>query len=82
MTTRLSRTLSAVFAAIVALMWIAAPSVAADRKLMVVGTAPAGSAKLEADRTLMARGIIVQKDLPEYCREYDKIIDRAQATGS
>jgi 2-oxoglutarate ferredoxin oxidoreductase subunit beta len=41
-------------------------------------TAPAGSPKLEENPTLMARGIIVQKELPEYCREYDKIIERAQ----
>jgi 2-oxoglutarate/2-oxoacid ferredoxin oxidoreductase subunit beta len=43
-------------------------------------TAPAGSRKLEEDATLLARGILVQKDLPEYCREYDKILERAQAT--
>ncbi len=42
-------------------------------------TAAVGSSKLEKDSTLMARGIIVQKDLPEYCQEYDKIIERAQA---
>ncbi len=42
-------------------------------------TAAVGSSKLEKDPTLMARGIIVQKDLPEYCQEYDKIIERAQA---
>jgi 2-oxoglutarate ferredoxin oxidoreductase subunit beta len=41
-------------------------------------TVPAGSPKLEENPTLMARGIIVQKELPEYCREYDKIIERAQ----
>ena len=42
-------------------------------------TAPVGSPKLKEDTTLLARGIIVQKDLPEYCQEYDKIIERAQA---
>jgi 2-oxoglutarate ferredoxin oxidoreductase subunit beta len=42
-------------------------------------TAPAGSKKLEKDPTLIERGILVQKDLPEYCAEYDKIIARAQA---
>ena len=41
-------------------------------------TAPVGSKKLEEDPTLMARGIIVEKELPEYCREYDRIIERAQ----
>ena len=41
-------------------------------------TAPVGSKKLEEDPTLIARGIIHEKELPEYCREYDKIIERAQ----
>ncbi len=42
-------------------------------------TAPVGSKKLEEDPTLIERGVIVEKDLPEYCREYDKIIARAQS---
>jgi 2-oxoglutarate ferredoxin oxidoreductase subunit beta len=42
-------------------------------------TAPVGSKKLEADPALLARGVFVQKELPEYCQEYDKIIERAQA---
>jgi 2-oxoglutarate ferredoxin oxidoreductase subunit beta len=41
-------------------------------------TAPVGSKKLEEDPTLIARGIIVEKELPEYCREYDRIIERAK----
>jgi 2-oxoglutarate/2-oxoacid ferredoxin oxidoreductase subunit beta len=41
-------------------------------------TAPVGSKKLEEDPSLIERGVIVEKDLPEYCREYDKIIVRAQ----
>jgi len=41
-------------------------------------TVPAGSAKLEEDPTLIERGIILQKELPEYCQEYEKIIARAQ----
>ena len=41
-------------------------------------TAPAGSKKLKADPGLIERGIIVQKEMPEYCQEYDKIIQRAQ----
>jgi 2-oxoglutarate ferredoxin oxidoreductase subunit beta len=40
-------------------------------------TVPVGSKKLETDPTLMERGIIIQKELPEYCAEYDKIIERA-----
>jgi 2-oxoglutarate ferredoxin oxidoreductase subunit beta len=43
-------------------------------------TAPTGSKKLEANPNLIERGIIVQKELPEYCQEYDKIIQRAQAS--
>jgi 2-oxoglutarate ferredoxin oxidoreductase subunit beta len=41
-------------------------------------TVPVGSKKLETDPTLIERGIIVQNDLPEYCREYEKIIEKAQ----
>ncbi len=41
-------------------------------------TAAVGSKKLEEDPSLIERGVIVEKDLPEYCREYDKIIARAQ----
>jgi 2-oxoglutarate ferredoxin oxidoreductase subunit beta len=44
-------------------------------------TVLAGSKKLEKDPTLIERGILVQKELPEYCAEYDKIIARAQAAG-
>lgn len=40
-------------------------------------TTPVGSkAKLESPG-LIERGIFVQKDLPEYTREYDKVIERA-----
>ena len=42
-------------------------------------TAPVASKKLEEDPTLIARGIIHEKELPEYCREYDKIIEQAQS---
>ena len=41
-------------------------------------TVPVGSPKKKKDPTLIERGIFVQKDLPEYCSEYDKIIQRAQ----
>jgi 2-oxoglutarate/2-oxoacid ferredoxin oxidoreductase subunit beta len=41
-------------------------------------TTPIGSkAKLESPE-LIERGIFVQKDLPEYCSEYDKVIERAR----
>ena len=42
-------------------------------------TAQVGSKRLEEDPNLLARGIIFEKELPEYCREYDKVIERAQA---
>jgi 2-oxoglutarate ferredoxin oxidoreductase subunit beta len=41
-------------------------------------TTPIGSKAKEKSPELMERGIFVQKDLPEYTREYDKIIERAQ----
>ena len=41
-------------------------------------TVPVGSAKKETDPGLIERGIFVQRDLPEYCSEYDAIIARAQ----
>ena len=40
-------------------------------------TVPVGSKKKEADPSLIERGIFVQKDAPEYCQEYDKIIQQA-----
>ena len=39
-------------------------------------TVPMGSKKKE-NPDLIERGIFVQKELPEYCDEYDKIIERA-----
>jgi 2-oxoglutarate ferredoxin oxidoreductase subunit beta len=41
-------------------------------------TVPVGSKKLESDPILIERGILCEKDLPEYCQEYDKVIGRAQ----
>jgi 2-oxoglutarate ferredoxin oxidoreductase subunit beta len=41
-------------------------------------TAPAGSKKSKEDPSLIERGILLEKDLPEYCQEYDKVIERAQ----
>ncbi|WP_136808487.1 2-oxoacid:ferredoxin oxidoreductase subunit beta [Desulfosediminicola flagellatus] len=40
-------------------------------------TARIGSKALEEDPTLLGRGIFVQKERPEYCSEYDKIIEHA-----
>ena len=30
---------------------------------------------------MIERGIFVQKESPEYCNEYDKIVERAMAIG-
>ncbi len=43
-------------------------------------TVPKGSKKLEKNPDLIERGILLQKELPEYCQEYDKIIQRAQTS--
>lgn len=40
-------------------------------------TAPIGSKKLEENPELIARGIFIDEQRPEYCEEYDKIIARA-----
>ncbi len=42
-------------------------------------TTPVGSMAKEKNPALIERGIFVEKDLPEYCDEYSKIIARAQA---
>jgi 2-oxoglutarate/2-oxoacid ferredoxin oxidoreductase subunit beta len=41
-------------------------------------TTPIGSGKKEDNPELLERGIFVQKDVPEYCAEYDRIIQRVQ----
>jgi len=40
-------------------------------------TTPIGSKAKQENPDLIERGIFVQKEIPEYCREYDKIIARA-----
>ncbi len=40
-------------------------------------SAKLGSKALEENPELIARGIFVEKERPEYCAEYDKIIERA-----
>lgn len=40
-------------------------------------TAKIGSKALEKNPLLIPRGIFVDNDAPEYCREYDKVIERA-----
>ena len=40
-------------------------------------TTPIGSKAKKENPDLIERGIFVEKELPEYCKEYDKIIERA-----
>ena len=40
-------------------------------------TTPVGSKAKQADPALIERGIFVEKELPEYCGEYEKVIARA-----
>ncbi len=40
-------------------------------------TTPIGSKAKQEDPDLVERGIFVQKEMPEYCSEYNKIIERA-----
>lgn len=44
-------------------------------------TAPAGSQKLEEDNELLPRGVLVEETRPEYCEEYDKMLQRLQKEG-
>ncbi len=46
-------------------------------KRMKAMTTPVGSKAKQENPELIERGIFVQTDKPEYCREYDRIIDRA-----
>jgi 2-oxoglutarate ferredoxin oxidoreductase subunit beta len=40
-------------------------------------TTPIGSKAKKENPDLIERGIFLQKEMPEYCKEYDKIIERA-----
>jgi 2-oxoglutarate ferredoxin oxidoreductase subunit beta len=40
-------------------------------------TTPIGSKAKKENSDLIERGIFVQKEIPEYCSEYDKIIQKA-----
>ena len=44
-------------------------------------TTPIGSKAKQENPDLIERGIFVQKDSPEYCNQYDKILERAMGTG-
>jgi len=41
-------------------------------------TTPAGSKAKQENPALIERGIFVQKEMPEYCKAYDQVIERAQ----
>jgi 2-oxoglutarate ferredoxin oxidoreductase subunit beta len=45
-------------------------------------TTPIGSKAKKEDASLIERGIFVKKEMPEYCAEYLKIIERAMKTAS
>ena len=47
-------------------------------ELHKTNTAPLGSKKLEENPQLIARGIFVDEERPEYCAEYEKVIQQAQ----
>ncbi len=46
------------------------------------GTTPIGSKAKEKNPELIERGIFVQKELPEYCSEYEKVMERARLKAS
>jgi 2-oxoglutarate ferredoxin oxidoreductase subunit beta len=48
-------------------------------KLFKDQTTPIGSKAKQKNPDLIERGIFVQKELPEYCSEYDKTIERARS---
>ena len=41
------------------------------------GTTPIGSKAKKENPDLIERGVFVEKELPEYCNEYNRIIERA-----
>jgi 2-oxoglutarate ferredoxin oxidoreductase subunit beta len=41
-------------------------------------TTPVGSKAKAENPALIERGIFVQKEMPEYCKAYDQLIERAQ----
>jgi 2-oxoglutarate ferredoxin oxidoreductase subunit beta len=43
-------------------------------------TTPIGSKAKQENPDLIERGIFIQKEMPEYCSEYDKIIKKAMAS--
>ena len=45
-------------------------------------TTPVNSKAKQKNPDLVERGIFVQKKMPEYCDEYDKIIERAMKGNS
>jgi 2-oxoglutarate ferredoxin oxidoreductase subunit beta len=44
-------------------------------------TTPIGSKAKQENPDLIERGIFLEKDSPEYCNQYDKILERAMGMG-
>ena len=44
-------------------------------------TTPIGSKAKQENPDMIERGIFVEKESPEYCIEYDKIVERAMVVG-
>ena len=45
-------------------------------------TTPVGSKAKKENPDLVERGVFLEKEMPEYCKEYDKIIQRAMKTSA
>ena len=44
------------------------------------GTAPLGSKKLEGDEDLLPRGVFVEREVPEYCDSYRKMLSKLEGS--
>jgi 2-oxoglutarate ferredoxin oxidoreductase subunit beta len=53
------------------------PSVVEMLNYYKTNTTPIGSKEKEENHALMERGIFVEEERPEYCSEYDLVIERA-----
>jgi 2-oxoglutarate ferredoxin oxidoreductase subunit beta len=50
-------------------------------KYYKANTTPIGSKEKEKNPALIERGIFIQQEVPEYCEEYEKIIQKASQGG-
>lgn len=44
-------------------------------------TAPVGSSKLKKESDILPRGVLVEEKKPEYCEEYDRMLQRVRGEG-